>query len=119
MLSTFDGLSIARTWVRKLEAFFLLHPLVGEEAIEVSALHLEGGAYVWWFSHLSNARVKFFAKFTQRLIKTFDGEGKKEENLTPPLEEPCTNVFTLMEEKPHASTVWGANTLEEGTLSAL
>ena len=77
MLSTFDGSSNARTWVRKLEAFFLLHPVAGKEAIEISALHLEGEAYDRWCSHLSHARVNTFAYFTQRLIQTFDGEREK------------------------------------------
>ena len=98
LLSTFDGSSTAEAWVRKLEAFFLLHTVAGKEAVEISTLHLEGEAYDWWSSHLSHARVKNFAEFTQGLIKTFDGERKKEEKLTPPLEEPCNNVVTLMEE---------------------
>ena len=76
MLSTFDGLSTARTWVRKLEAFFLLHPVAGKEAIEISTLHLEGEAYDWWSSHLSHARERNFAKFIQRLVKTFDVKRK-------------------------------------------
>ena len=72
LLSTFDGLSTVRTWVRKLEAFFLLHPVVEEEAVEISALHLEGEAHIWWFSQLSHARVSTLAKFSQELIKEFD-----------------------------------------------
>ena len=119
LLSTFDGSSTTKAWVRKLEAFFLLHLVAGEEAVEISTLHLEGGAHVWWFSHLSHARVKNFAEFTKGLIKTFDGGRTKEEKLTPPLEETCNNVVTLMEEQPHVATVGAANTLEEGTLAAL
>ena len=61
LLSTFYGSSNARTWVRKLEAFFLLHPVARKEAVEISALHLEGEAYDWWCSHLSHARVKTLA----------------------------------------------------------
>ena len=95
MLSTFDGSSNAITWVRKLEAFFLLHPVAGKEAIEISTLHLEGEAYVWWCIHLSHARVKTFSEFTQRLIQNFDRERTKEEELTP-LEELCPNTITLM-----------------------
>ena len=98
MLSTFDGSSTARAWVRKLEEFFLLNLVVEEEVVEISVLHLEVGVYDWWFSHLSHARVKNFVEFTQRLIKTFDGERTKKGKLTPPLEEPCNNVVTLMEE---------------------
>ena len=102
MLSTFDGLSTARTWVRKLEEFFLLHPVMGKEAVEILALHLEGEAYVWWYNHLSHARVNNFTDFTQRLIQTFDGERAKKVKITSPLDEACDNVVTLMEEQPHA-----------------
>ena len=74
LLSTFDGSSTcsARAWGMNLDAFFLLHPMVQREAIEIVALHLEGEANIWWFIHLSHARVSAFADFTQRLIKTFD-----------------------------------------------
>ena len=97
-MSTFDGSSNARTWVRKLEAFFLLHPIAGKEAVEILALHLEGEAYDWWCSHLSHARVETFAEFTQGLIQTFDGGRAKREEITSPLEEACDNVVTPMEE---------------------
>ena len=105
--------------MRKLKAFFLLHPVAGKEAVEISALHLEGEAYDWWCSHLSHARVETFAEFTQGLIQTFDGERAKKEEITSPLEEACDNTVTLMEKQPHASTVGAANNFEEGTLAAL
>ena len=73
-MSTFDGSTIARTWARKLEELFLLHPVVEREAVEVVALHLEGEANAWWFSHSSHTRVTSFSDFTQGLIRTFDGE---------------------------------------------
>ena len=72
MLSTFDVSSTTRAWVRKLEEFFLLHPVVEKEVVEMSVLHLEGEAHIWWFSHLSHARVSTLAKFSQNLIKKFD-----------------------------------------------
>ena len=56
----------------KLDAFFLLHPVVEKEVVEIAALHLEGEANNWWFSHLSHVRVTAYADFTQRLIKKFD-----------------------------------------------
>ena len=65
LLSTFDGSSNARTWVRKLEAFFLLHPIAGKEAVEILALYLEGEAHDWWSIHLSHAREETFANFIQ------------------------------------------------------
>ena len=113
MLSTFYGSSNPRTWVRKLEAFFLLNPVAGKEVLEISALHLEGEAYDWWCSHLSHARVKTFAEFIQRLIQTFDGERAKKEKITSPIEEACDNVVTLIEEQPHTPTVGETNTFEE------
>ena len=63
-MSTFDGSSTTKYWTRKLDAFFLLHPMVEREAVEIAALHLEGEANIWWFSHLSHERVNTFAKFT-------------------------------------------------------
>ena len=74
LLSTFDGSTTARAWARKLEAFFLIHLVVEREAVEVAALHLEGEANAWWFSHLSHTRVTYFSEFTQGLIRNFDGE---------------------------------------------
>ena len=74
LLSTFDGSStcIEKAWGMNLDSFFLLHPVVEREAVEIAALHLEGEANIWWFSHLSHARVTTFVDFTQRLIKIFD-----------------------------------------------
>ena len=48
LLSTFDGslTCAAEILVKKLEYFFLLHPVVDKEAVEVAALHLEGEANV-------------------------------------------------------------------------
>ena len=46
LLSTFDGSLTCETeaWVMKLDEFFLLHPVVEIEAIEIAALHLGGEA---------------------------------------------------------------------------
>ena len=66
LLYTFD-VSLkcaAETWVMKLEAFFLLHPVVEKEAMEISVLHLKGKASSWWFSHGSHAIVLTLADFT-------------------------------------------------------
>ena len=73
LLSTFDGslTCVAEAWVMKLEAFFLLHPVVDRKAVEIAVLHLEGEANIWWFSHLSHARVSTLADFSQRMIKRF------------------------------------------------
>ena len=42
LLYTFDGSYTAKDWARKLDAFFLLHPVVEREAVEIATLHLEG-----------------------------------------------------------------------------
>ena len=82
-------------------------------------LHLEGEANIWWFSHLSHARVTAFAYFTQRLIKEFDKNKSEEKKPSPPLEETCISADTTMEEQPSSSSVGEPITLEEGTLVAV
>ena len=118
-MSTFDGSSTTKAWVSKLEAFFLIHPVVEKEAVEISALHLGGEAHIWWFNHLSHARVSTLAEFSQKLIKKFDRRRSGKEESSPPLEESWTNTITLMEEQPHTSVVGAANTFEDGTLATL
>ena len=46
LLSTFDGslTCAAEAWVKKLEAFFLLHPVVDREAVAIAVLQIEGEA---------------------------------------------------------------------------
>ena len=41
LLSKFDGSTKVRALARKLEAFFILHPVEEKEAAKVAALHLE------------------------------------------------------------------------------
>ena len=67
LLPTFDGSlkCVAKNWVMKLEAFFLLHPVVEREVVEIAALHLEGEANFWWFNHLSHARVSTLAELSK------------------------------------------------------
>ena len=77
-MSTFDGNTSARAWVKKLEAFFLLHLVAGKEEMEIAALHMEDEASIWWFKPLVHSRVSSFAEFTQGLITTFDEERTKE-----------------------------------------
>ena len=69
----------------KLDAFFLLHPVVEKEFDEIVALHHEGEAKIWWFSHLSHARVTAYVDFTQTLIKKFDKKKSEEKRPSPPL----------------------------------
>ena len=87
LLSTFDGNTLARAWVKKLEAFFLLHPVAEKEAVEIAALHMEGEASVWWFKTLVHSSVRSFEDFSQGLIQTFDGERTKEEQPFLAMEE--------------------------------
>ena len=103
LLSTFDGVTSARAWEKKLEAFLLLHPVAEKEAMEMEALHMEDKTYIWWFKPLVHLRVSYFLVLAQSLIQTFDGERTKEEKLTPPWEEDCTNAATALEEQPSTS----------------
>ena len=119
LLPTYEGSSTTRSWARELEAFFLLHPVVEREAVEVAVLHLEGEANVWWFSHLSHARVNTFAEFTQRLIITFDREISDEKNPTPTWDETSTSAVTTLEEQPSTSANGLAISLEERTIAAI
>ena len=118
LLSTFDGslTFAAEIWVKNLEAFFLLHPVVDKKVVEIAALHLEGEANIWWIGHLSHARVSTLAEFSQRMNKIF---GKRREEPSPPVDGACTNTIETMEEQPSSSTVWEAKTYEEETLAAL
>ena len=97
-MSTFNGSSTARAWERNLDAFFLLHPVVEREAVEIATLHLEGEANIWWFSHLSHENVANFSYFTQRLIGKFGEDKSEEEEPSPLLEETCTSAVTTMKE---------------------
>ena len=82
ILSTFDGSLTCATevWVKKLEAFFLLHPVVDRDAIEITVLHLEGEAKDCWISHLSHTRFSTLVDFSQRFVGRF---GKRREEPTP------------------------------------
>ena len=74
ILSAFGGSSIciARAWGMELDEFFLLHPIAKRDVVEIAAFHLEDEANIWWFFHLSHARVITYADFNQRLINKFD-----------------------------------------------
>ena len=67
----------------KLDAFFLLHPVVEREVFEIAVLHLEGEENIWWFNHLSHVRVTAYVDFTQRLIKKFDMKKSEEKKPSP------------------------------------
>ena len=79
----------------KLEAFFLIHPMVDREAVEIAALHLEGEAKTWWFGHWSHARVSTPADFSQRLSRRF---GQRREETSPLVEEAHASIVTFVEE---------------------
>ena len=95
LLSTFnESLTCAAgVWVKKLEDFFLIHLVVDREAVKFAALHLEGEAKTWWFSHWDHARVSTLADFSQRLIRIF---GQKREEPSPPAEEAHTNAIIVL-----------------------
>ena len=121
LLSTFDGsLKCAtKTWVMKLEAFFLLHPIVEKEAVEISALHFEGKARYWWSRNVSHARVSTFPDFTHQVIRRFDSRRPEEEEFSSPLEETFTSVVIFMRGKSSIAAVGSANTFKGGTLAVI
>ena len=102
--------------MKKLEAFFLLNPVIDKEAVEITALHLEGEANNWCIIHLSHARVSTLADFSQRMIRRF---GKRGEDPSPLVDGACNNIVKTMEEHPSSSITWEANAYEEETLAAL
>ena len=103
LLSTFDGVTLARAWEKKLEAILLLHPVVEKEEMEMATLHMEDKTFVWWFKPLVHSRVSSFGDFAQGLIQTFDGGRTKEEKAIPPWEANCANAATTLEEQPSTS----------------
>ena len=119
LLSTFDGSSLARTWTRRLATFFLLHPVVEREAVEIEVLQNKGKASTWWFSHISHARVSTLVDFTQKVVKRFDEEQSEREESSPYLEENYITTVTTLEEQPSTLAVEGANMVERGTLAAI
>ena len=70
---------------KEIGGIFSVHPVVGKEVVEIVALHLEGEVSIWWFNHLSHARVTAYAYFTQRMMKKFEKKKSKEKKLPPPL----------------------------------
>ena len=97
LLSKFDGslTYAAEVWVKKIEAFFLLHLVLDKEVVEITVLHLEGEAKNRWISLLSHTRVSTLVEFSQRLIRRF---GKRREEPSPPEDRACTIVVETMEE---------------------
>ena len=67
LLSTFDGVTSARAWVKELEEILLLHPVAEKEAVEIAALHMEEDTSVWWFKPLVHSRVSYFGKLCSRV----------------------------------------------------
>ena len=53
-LPAFDGSSqsSANTWVKKLDVYFQLNPMVEEDALKMDILHLDGDSNEWWFHGL-------------------------------------------------------------------
>ena len=76
-LPTFDGSpqSSANTWVQKLDVYFQLNPMVEEDALKMSILHLDGDANEWWFhgmKTLGNYQVKTYEKFIDKVLERFE-----------------------------------------------
>ena len=76
-LPTLDGSpqSSANTWVQKLGVYFQLNPMVEEDALKMTILHLEGDANEWWFHGLKNLchdQVKTYGEFIDRVLDIFE-----------------------------------------------
>lgn len=71
-LPTFDGLGkmTVQSWIQKLDTYFSLNPMTGEEAIKFSILHLEGLAHEWQHHGIviqGFGQVSTYAEFTHKL----------------------------------------------------
>ena len=53
-IPSFDGSSqmFASAWLQKLSVYFQLNPMVEEDVLKMTILHLEGGASNLWFHGL-------------------------------------------------------------------
>lgn len=66
---------MATTWLQKLETFFTLSPMMEEEAMQFTTLHLDGTTYEWWHHGLITQHhnsIHTFDKFSQRILDFFD-----------------------------------------------
>ena len=79
-----------KAWREGLAALFKLYTLAQREDFEIIALHLEGEAKDWWFSHLSHPKVIAYANLFQRLKKNF---GRRKIETLPIIDE-------IVHEKP-------------------
>ncbi|KAH9301004.1 hypothetical protein KI387_012587, partial [Taxus chinensis] len=75
--STFDVSTKGTTmaWIQKFNTYLSLKPMVEEDAIKFSTLHLEGIAHEWWFHGLvtqGHSEVDAYDEFCQRFIDWFD-----------------------------------------------
>ena len=76
-LPTFDGSSqsSANTWVQKLDVYFHLNPMVEEDALKMTILHLEGDVDEWWFhgqKTLVHDQVKIYGEFIDGVLERFE-----------------------------------------------
>lgn len=81
-MSYFNGSdkSTAREWVQKLDNYLSLRPMLEEDAIRFTTLHLEGAAHEWWYHGLvtlGHNHITTYAEFTDRFIKRFDRKDPK------------------------------------------
>jgi hypothetical protein len=73
----FDGTAklSAKAWVKKLDAYLQLNPMMELDAIKFSTLYLEGKSHEWWFhgmTTLGHEHIISYREFTQRLMDRFD-----------------------------------------------
>lgn len=118
-LSTFDGSPTcsAKAWVEELHTYLQQHQISEDEAIKVVALHFEGKAHAWWIFEsfsLRNENTSSYAKFTERLVESFDGK-HSEKSLVELNEPKQTNPLHMFEEplnsNPFQKTIGEARSL--------
>ena len=74
ILPNFDGSRkmIAHAWLQKLNTYFTLSPMIEEDALQFSILHLEGTTHEWWYNgllSLGHQNINSYQEFSQKLIK--------------------------------------------------
>lgn len=76
-LPNYDGSGkiIACSWAQKMDTYLSLSPMMEEDAIKLTILHLEGTSHDWWHHGLitqDHQHIITYDEFTQKIIKIFD-----------------------------------------------
>ena len=72
---------MARAWLQKLNTYFTLSPMMEEDSLQFTILHLEGTTHDWWNYGLitqGHQNITSYEEFSQKLIKRFDRKHPQE-----------------------------------------